>query len=41
MTIKAPSVTVEGQASLSLKAPQVSIQGSAMVNISGGIINLG
>ena len=41
VTIKAPSITVEGQAQLTLKAAQVSIQGSAMVNISGGIINLG
>ena len=41
LTIKAPSVTVEGQASLTLKAPQVTINGSAMVNISGGLINLG
>jgi phage protein D/phage baseplate assembly protein gpV len=41
VTIKAPSVTVEGQASLTLKAPTVSINGSGMVNISGGIINLG
>jgi len=41
LTIKAPSVTVEGQATLTLKAPQVTINGSAMVNISGGLINLG
>ena len=34
-------MTVEGQASLTLKAPQVTINGSAMVNISGGLINLG
>ena len=41
VTIKAPSITVDASASLTLKAPQVSINGSGMVNISGGIINLG
>jgi uncharacterized protein involved in type VI secretion and phage assembly len=41
VTIKAPSIAIEAQGSLSLKAPQVSIEGQAMVNISGGLINLG
>ena len=49
VTIKAPQITVEAQGTLSveskgqlsLKGTQVQIDGSAMVNISGGIINLG
>jgi phage protein D/phage baseplate assembly protein gpV len=49
VTIKAPQITVqaqgtlsiESQGQLSLKGTQVQIDGSAMVNISGGIINLG
>ena len=49
VTIKAPQITVqaqgtlsvESQGQLSLKGAQVQIEGQAMVNISGGIINLG
>ena len=49
MTIKAPtitvqakaSLTVESQGSLSLKGAQVSIDGQAMVNITGALINIG
>ncbi len=49
VTIKAPQITIEAQATLTveskgqlqLKGTQVQIDGSAMVNISGGIINLG
>jgi uncharacterized protein involved in type VI secretion and phage assembly len=49
VTIKAPTITVEAQASLtveskgtlSLKGAQVSIDGQAMVNITGALINIG
>jgi uncharacterized protein involved in type VI secretion and phage assembly len=41
VTIKAPSITVDASASLALKAPTIDINGSGMVNISGGLINLG
>jgi uncharacterized protein involved in type VI secretion and phage assembly len=49
VTIKAPQINVEAQGmlsveskgQLSLKGAQVQIEGQAMVNISGGIINLG
>ena len=49
LTIKAPtitveakgSLTVESKGSLSLKGAQVSLEGQAMVNITGGLINIG
>jgi hypothetical protein len=49
VTIKAPQIAIQAQGTLSvesqgqlqLKGTQVQIDGSAMVNISGGIINLG
>jgi phage protein D/phage baseplate assembly protein gpV len=49
VTIKAPTISVEAQGQLALKAqgqlsleaPQISVNGSGMVNISGGMINLG
>jgi uncharacterized protein involved in type VI secretion and phage assembly len=49
VTIKAPQIAVEAQGTLSVKSngqlslegTQVEIKGTAMVNISGGIINLG
>jgi phage protein D/phage baseplate assembly protein gpV len=49
VTVKAPQITLEAQGTLavksngqlSLEGTQVEIKGTAMVNISGGLINLG
>jgi phage protein D/phage baseplate assembly protein gpV len=41
VTIKAPSITVDATTSLTLKGTTVDIKGSGMVNISGGMINIG
>ena len=49
VTVKAPQITLEAQGTLSVKSngqlslegTQVEIKGTAMVNISGGLINLG